>query len=328
MGASPERKLVVKHTFLQIEQKEADGRRRSFTDGAIACHGEACNAASSSSVVAALQAILELHPPSQTTEFPDPISDRAETKGMSPVDSCVSLSGQGAVPLQPLQSRSELAKENARLANENRRLREMVGRPLAEVSQNTIPSASQRKHRGASGGGRPNTTLNLSERIPFAGPQSLPSGSFLAAAMSSQLTTVMLRNLPNQYTRDMLVEMLHSEGFAGKFHFVYLPIDFKTHMGLGYAFVDLITPQEAERARQHFEGFCKWAVTSDKVCSVSWSHADQQGCATHIERYRNSPVMHDAVPDVWKPAFFSGGLRVSFPPPTRKLRVPKIRVLG
>ena len=33
-------------------------------------------------------------------------------------------------------------------------------------------------------------------------------------------------------------------GFAGKYTFVYLPIDFKTHAGLGYAFVDLVSREE------------------------------------------------------------------------------------
>merc|ERR1740123_2226645 len=40
-------------------------------------------------------------------------------------------------------------------------------------------------------------------------------------------TTVMLRNLPNDYTRDMLLALLDKEGFQGKYNFVYLPMDFK-----------------------------------------------------------------------------------------------------
>jgi len=165
-------------------------------------------------------------------------------------------------------------------------------------------------------------TISLSQGLPLPliGDESLPSTQQL-------FTTIMLRNLPNQYDRDMLVDMLHTEGFAGNFRFVYLPIDFKTHVGLGYAFVDLSSPQMAESARQHFQGFCRWVLDSDKICSVSWSHAEQQGCDAHIERYRNSPIMHNSVPDTWKPALFSAGVRVPFPQPTKKLRVPRIRML-
>merc|ERR1719163_748335 len=34
--------------------------------------------------------------------------------------------------------------------------------------------------------------------------------------------TVMLRNLPNNYTRAMLLKLIDSEGFGGKYDFVYL----------------------------------------------------------------------------------------------------------
>merc|ERR1712113_887226 len=47
-------------------------------------------------------------------------------------------------------------------------------------------------------------------------------------------TTAMLRNVPNNYTRDMLLASLDSEGFAGKYDFLYLPIDYATGAGLGF----------------------------------------------------------------------------------------------
>jgi hypothetical protein len=123
----------------------------------------------------------------------------------------------------------------------------------------------------------------------------------------------------------MMLNMLDEEGFAGKYSFVYLPIDFKTHSGLGYAFVDLVSPRDTEQLRQHFEGFSKWCLQSDKVCSVSWSHPEQQGLSAHIKRYRNSPVMHGSVPEDWKPVLFADGQQVPFPLPTRKLRAPHVR---
>jgi len=55
-----------------------------------------------------------------------------------------------------------------------------------------------------------------------------------------------------------------------------------------------------------------------------------QGLPAHIDRYRNSPVMHESVEDEYKPAVFSPGTgdRAVFPPPTKKLRVPRIRRPG
>jgi len=110
-------------------------------------------------------------------------------------------------------------------------------------------------------------------------------------SQSTERTTLMLRNLPNDYTRSMLLSMLDEEGFAGKYDFVYLPIDFASGAGVGYAFINMVSHQDAERFRVHFTGFTRWAFPSRKVAEVAWSNPNQ-GLAVHIERYRNSPVMH------------------------------------
>jgi len=138
-------------------------------------------------------------------------------------------------------------------------------------------------------------------------------------------TTVMLRNLPNNYTRTMLLELIDAEGFTGKYDFVYLPIDFNSKAGLGYGFVNLTSPLEATKFWKNFEGFSRWALPSDKVCCLNWSRP-HQGLEAHIERYCNSPVMHVGVPDFCKPMIFSDGVRVPFPPPTRQVKAPRLRV--
>jgi len=137
-------------------------------------------------------------------------------------------------------------------------------------------------------------------------------------------TTVMLRNLPNTLTRDMLLQMLDEKLFLGQFDLVYLPVDFSTGTGLGYAFVNLSAPVFVQRLWEAFDGNSEWPVESDKVCTVSWSDP-HQGLASHIERYQNSPVMHPEVPDEWKPALFMHGMRVDFPSPTKKIKAPKVR---
>merc|ERR1719326_2388064 len=119
------------------------------------------------------------------------------------------------------------------------------------------------------------------------------------AAQAVPRTSVMLRNLPNSYTRQLLMSLLDEEGFAGKYDFVYLPIDFKTRLSLAYAFINFVSAEETKRFWKHFHGFSKWAVPSHKVARVNWS--EFQGLASHIERYRSSPVMHEAVPDDFKP---------------------------
>ncbi|CAJ1357493.1 unnamed protein product [Effrenium voratum] len=139
-----------------------------------------------------------------------------------------------------------------------------------------------------------------------------------------RLTTVMLRNLPAGYSRDMLVELMNRNGFRACFDFVYIPINFRTQAMFGYAFVNFIDEAQAMRAREVFEGFRNWGVLTDKVCEVSWSDM-HQGLLAHVNRYRSSPVMHESVPDEYKPAVYSQGKRVPFPAPTKRIRVPRIR---
>lgn len=148
-----------------------------------------------------------------------------------------------------------------------------------------------------------------------------------AAVDESQRTTVMLRNLPIDYSRKMLVELLDSEGFGAHYNFIYLPIDFKHKAGLGYAFVNMETHEDAKHMWSHFRGFSSWRLTCRKICEVAWGEP-LQGLAQHIDRYRNSPVMHKDVPDEYKPLFFIRGVRSPFPPPTRRLKPPRVKCGG
>jgi len=137
-------------------------------------------------------------------------------------------------------------------------------------------------------------------------------------------TTVMLRNLPPEYTRDMVIKLLNTEGFERLYDFVYMPMNLRTMASFGYVFVNLVSPVVADQCRSVFQGLNRWEVKSDKVCDVLWS-AEQQGLSANIERYRNSPVMHEIVPEECKPVVLANGVRVPFPAPTKRLREPRIR---
>lgn len=324
MGISPETKLITKNTFLEIVVDEAsaasDTRRRSFTDGAILNRERKYEEPAMASLAgfADEDACHEENPELQafpqdstaaicTQESGNLDAARAQQKQQPDQASVVQMAPMGYF-IMPMVFMAE--QSGTKQAPKAQAAVQSSSRVMSQ--QHEPPHPKQSKQAGA-----PRAPLSLS-RCVSSGTDK-PS--------TDEYTTLMLRNLPNQYNRDMLVDLLNVEGFAGMFNFVYLPIDFKTHAGLGYAFVDLISPQETERMRKYFEGFSNWAVRSEKICTVSWSHPEQQGFAAHVERYRNSPVMHDCVPDTWKPALFAGGMRVAFPPPTRKLRNPNIRNL-
>jgi len=137
-------------------------------------------------------------------------------------------------------------------------------------------------------------------------------------------TTVIMRNIPNNYDRTMLLSLVDSEGFRGAYNFVYLPIDFTSRAGLGYSFINFVSAMDAARFGRHFHEFNRWGVCSEKACDTS-GKATHQGLEAIIDRFRNSPVMHEIVPDEFRPVLFTHGVRVAFPPPTQRIKAPKLR---
>jgi hypothetical protein len=146
----------------------------------------------------------------------------------------------------------------------------------------------------------------------------------IAEADEVPKTAVVLRNLPSSYTRSSLLELLEDEGFEGSYDFVYVPMDFSSNASLGYALINFVAESDASRCWAVFEGFSDWGVPSQNVAEVVWSQP-HQGVESHIQRYRNSPVMHESVPDEWKPAYFVDGERATFPAPTKKIKAPQMK---
>jgi len=364
MSGSFDIKMIVKHTFLEFVQFPSHGRRRSATVGAIAeiedveeytshCENSIQQPWNSHSWSSA----------ESGDESEEALDSSLRPFDCSSWSTVASSDSNDIVP--DMQPEHLLVQENARLARENAELRALKDNIMHGASnviqsgESKLAALAPEVHADQQGvvgdtivsvvmvsapflpmvdfsAGRPQIMFQPSHQIfdqfPHDGTilttqigDDVSSNHNINAFATENYTTVMLRNLPNMYTREMTMNLLDSEGFAGKFTFVYLPIDFKSSAGLGYVFVDMESQLEAERARQHFDGFSHWIFPSGKICSVSWSLPDQQGLSAQIERYRNSPVMHKSVPDEWKPILLSGGERIPFPPPTRKIRAPRVR---
>uniref|UniRef100_A0A7S4Q685 RRM domain-containing protein n=1 Tax=Alexandrium monilatum TaxID=311494 RepID=A0A7S4Q685_9DINO len=121
------------------------------------------------------------------------------------------------------------------------------------------------------------------------------------------VTTVMLRNIPNKYTRDMLVDRL-SLHFRGKFDFLYLPIDFKNACNVGYGFINFRTVEACRLFVSRFSGVdvsrCLPGISnSSKVAEVT--PARVQGLEDNVKRLRGSAVMQELIkhPE-WMPLTF------------------------
>lgn len=106
-------------------------------------------------------------------------------------------------------------------------------------------------------------------------------------------TTVMLRNIPNKYTREMLVRVLNQD-YLGVYDFLYLPIDFKNKCNVGYGFINFRTTEACEHFIKQFHGVdvrqCLPGINSKKVAEVT--PARMQGLNENVQRLRNSPVMN------------------------------------
>lgn len=160
----------------------------------------------------------------------------------------------------------------------------------------------------------------------FGPPGALVSSVAVASTEPPDQTTVILRGIPTRYTRTDLFALLDACGLAGRCVFIYLPIDFSRGVSLRYAIVCMDAPSDAELLMRCFDGFKAWGSLEDGSCHCEASRGEpRQTLQEHIERYRNSPIMHESVPDLYKPALFSAGRRVAFPSPTKALRAPRIR---
>lgn len=133
---------------------------------------------------------------------------------------------------------------------------------------------------------------------------------------STEWTTLILRNIPQGWSRQDVVTMLDSEGFQGSYDFVHVPVKFGDFSNVGYALVNLMSPESARRVMECLSG--------DGPIIANWN-SPGQGLESQIERYRNSAVMHESVPEVYRPGFFVDGVVSVFPEPTMAIRAPRIR---
>jgi len=167
----------------------------------------------------------------------------------------------------------------------------------------------------------PPTQLSLASCLNLSSPTSDPTP---APQISGPRTTLMFRNLPVWFTRQYLEELLDAEGFGKLYDFIYLPAELGTGTCFGYAFINMVTPQDAEFFVEHFQGFDQWPIADSRRAVVHLSEA-LQGLDEQIERYRNSPLMHPSVPDSLRPAVYCRGVRAVFPAPTAPIRAPRVR---
>lgn len=105
-----------------------------------------------------------------------------------------------------------------------------------------------------------------------------------------EVTTLMIRNIPNRYTQRELISELEDLGFAGTFDFLYSPLDKGTMSNVGYAFVNFKSHEYASKCIEAFHNyrFKRHRKTSGKVAAVSAAHL--QGLEANLTHYEKTAV--------------------------------------
>jgi len=135
-------------------------------------------------------------------------------------------------------------------------------------------------------------------------------------AQQEHRTTVMVRNIPTYLSQKDFVRELIARGYRGLFSFVYMPMNLRSDGSFGYAFVDLTNATVAVQLMKQLQ------LLEDGWQAI-WSST--QGMTANVERYRNSPLMHETVPAECKPALYDEhGVQVPFPAPTKYIAKPRI----
>eukprot|EP00927_Polykrikos_kofoidii_P045415 TRINITY_DN3939_c0_g1_i2.p1 TRINITY_DN3939_c0_g1~~TRINITY_DN3939_c0_g1_i2.p1 ORF type:complete len:483 (+),score=67.94 TRINITY_DN3939_c0_g1_i2:70-1449(+) len=107
---------------------------------------------------------------------------------------------------------------------------------------------------------------------------------------TDKLTTVMIRNVPNNFNRQQLMGELSKLGFGDSYDFLYLPIDSATSWNVGYAFVNFESPESAAACIATMGSYWFPHPTSGKKRAVLVSYAHVQGLKDNVAHCKRTSL--------------------------------------
>lgn len=320
---------MERRTFLELqrehdEEMDAFSRRRSMSDADIkydlAAYADSCATSCGddrSSKDDDTESVCSWST-SQESWCPDMNTEQAQTCGYVWSAVPVFMFMPAVVPQFPAEQQQDMIRISSTDAD--------FDDSSEQDDQASAPAVSRRhrKRQKAKASKKQNVSSPLEASLHATPVVSMPvqTSAALETVDDSQQTTIIIRNLPKECTRDAMIQVLQSEGFAGSYDMVHVPVGFQDLTGLGHALINFTDPAIAQGALQHFDGFSGLS-SGEELCQAGWSNV--QGLSAHVKRYRDSPMMHDSIPDRFKPAMFQEGIQVPFPEPTKQLKAPRIR---
>jgi hypothetical protein len=108
------------------------------------------------------------------------------------------------------------------------------------------------------------------------------------AISTEEVTTLMIRGIPCNFSQEALLAKIDEAGLKGKYNFFYLPKDGSKGSNLGYAFINFVDQQCAELCTSTFKGVPLAPARSLKTLKIS--PADIQGLPSLWKHFRSTAV--------------------------------------
>jgi len=129
-----------------------------------------------------------------------------------------------------------------------------------------------------------------------AGPAAACGGAAVPRLIKDDITTLMVRNLPENVSQQDFVDELDRCGYAGRYDYCYAPIrSMKTRKGTGFAFVNFVAPEVAQEFAKTWHRTRRFGIPKDaryldvSPALVQGRDANMAGAgSSRIRRIRNS----------------------------------------
>jgi len=119
-------------------------------------------------------------------------------------------------------------------------------------------------------------------------PEELQGNEGPKIEEADSTTSVVLTNIPIDYTRDMVISLLGKQGFTGLYDFLYLPIDQSSNDNLGYLVINFVSAELCSKFVGVYHGSlaqsCFPGMRTGQLCEVRT--AAVQGKQANYDRVR------------------------------------------